>query len=124
MTTKTLHSVTGGILSCFMALHYLEEVKNTNFFSGALKNLLNRVIKELIIVEKKYYDKIDVIDGEETADKLMCNKLTVIKEMQRDHDYARLSDLEQVVCAYRLDPKALMRVTDKIHFNNSAVKIG
>ena len=54
----------------------------------------------------------------------MCNKLTFIKEMQRDHDYARLSDLEQVVCAYRLDPKALMRVTDKIHFNNSAVKIG
>ena len=124
MTNKTLQAVTGSILSCFMALHYLEEVKSTNFFKGSLKNLLNRVIKELIIVEKKYYDKIDVIDGEDTADKLMSNKLTFIKEMQKEHNYAHLSDLEQIICAYRLDPKALMRVTDKIHYNNNAVKIG
>lgn len=120
LNKKDLQQATGAILTSFVAMHYLEEVKHLPIFKQSLKRSVNNTIKELQKVEKDYFDKVDAIDDNEIADKLSSNLMSFIAMILKDNIFIDFATLQEILMAYNLEPKAIKGISDKIHKRNNA----
>ena len=120
MTDKDIQQVTGSILMCFIANHYLEEVKHLPIFKHSLKRSVNNTIKELQVVENKYFDKIDEIDDKQLADKLSANLISFLQVLLKGRLFHDFTTIQEILMAYELEPKKIKDTSDSILTNHNA----
>ena len=123
MTQQDITKVSASILSCFLAGFYLNELRHTNIFKGALKVAINQAMNQLIKVERKYFNEIDKVDEKQMADKLIANKITFLEYLVKRYDYNDFSIMQEICVAYDLDPKRLKSISDKILLENGGTKV-
>lgn len=120
MNEKQLEKISGAIITSFISLHFLEEVKNTGMFKQRVKNNLNRIIKDLIDIEEDYFSKIDNIDDNELGDKLVANSLEFVKILLSRSSFNEFTKMQEVCAAYLANPEEMSKLSDKILLENGA----
>ena len=123
LTEKQLEQISGAIITSFVNLHFLEEVKTLGVFKQRVKNNVKRTLTDLIDIENNYFEKIEKVDDEELGDKLVANKLEFIKWLLNKFNFNDYSKLQEVCCAYSLKPKELTDLSDRILINNGAEEV-
>lgn len=123
MTDKDIQQTTGAILTSFVALHYLEEIKHQPHIKHSVKNNLNRTIKDLQQIEKQFFDKVDEIDDKEIADKLSANLMSFIKEIMKGKMFQDFATIQEILMAFSIEPKAIKGISDKVLLKNNATLI-
>ena len=122
-TDKEIEKVSGAIASSFETLHYLEECKKLGIFHREAKQNVNRTLKDLIYIEKTFYDQVVKIDEDDLSDKLMANKLGFLDWLLNKFSLNDRKKLEEVCVAFSIDNKRLCGISDKIHLENGAKKL-
>lgn len=122
MNDKTLMNLSGAILECFLASFYLNEVKHTKVFKQSLKLALNNAQKELLLVEKNYFNGIDEIDEGQMSDKLVANKMAFIDYLVNRYSYDDFSFIQEILLAYDKNPKEMKKFSDEIIIDNGSKK--
>lgn len=120
MNEKQLEKISGAIITSFISLHFLEEVKNTGLFKQRVKNNLNRTIKDLIDIEEDYFSKIDNIDDNDLGDKLVANSLEFVKILLSRSSFNEFTKMQEVCAAYLANPEEISKLSDKILLENGA----
>ena len=120
MNEKQLEKISGAIITSFISLHFLEEVKNTGLFKQRVKNNLNRTIKDLIDIEEDYFSKIDNIDDNDLGDKLVANSLEFVKILLSRSSFNEFTKMQEVCAAYLANPEEMSKLSDKILLDNGA----
>ena len=120
MNEKQLEKISGAIITSFISLHFLEEVKNTGMFKQRVKNNLNRTIKDLIDIEENYFSKIDNIDDNDLGDKLVANSLEFVKILLSRSSFNEFTKMQEVCAAYLANPEEMSKLSDKILLENGA----
>jgi|TARA_R110000787_G_scaffold233878_1_gene340717 hypothetical protein len=123
LTEKQLEQISGAIITSFVNLHFLEEVKTLGVFKQRVKNNVKRTLTDLIDIENNYFEKIEKVDDEELGDKLVANKLEFIKWLLNKFNFNDYSKLQEVCIAYSLKPKELTDLSDIILINNGAEEV-
>tara|TARA_R110000822_G_scaffold175843_1_gene315514 strand:+ start:242 stop:622 length:381 start_codon:yes stop_codon:yes gene_type:complete len=123
LTEKQLEQISGAIITSFVNLHFLEEVKTLGVFKQRVKNNVKRTLTDLIDIENNYFEKIEKVDDEELGDKLVANKLEFIKWLLNKFNFNDYSKLQEVCIAYSLKPKELTDLSDIILINNGAKEV-
>lgn len=109
---KTIEKITKSIILSQMACNALEEIKHTDYYKKDLKNRLNLALKELVKAEEKEFDLIYEAAGESThqiSNNIMCFVDHIMAERFID-----AVSLMSIVIAYRVDPKAIGGIANKI----------
>ena len=123
LTEKQLEQISGAIITSFVNLHFLEEVKTLGVFKQRVKNNVKRTLTDLIDIENNYFEKIEKVDDEELGDKLVANKLEFIKWLLNKFNFNDYSKLQEVCIAYSLNPKEITDLSDIILINNGAEEV-
>tara|TARA_R110000751_G_scaffold37795_1_gene91276 strand:+ start:1027 stop:1407 length:381 start_codon:yes stop_codon:yes gene_type:complete len=122
-TEKQLVQISGAIITSFINLHFLEEINTLGFFKQRVKNNVKRTLTDLIDVENNYFSKIEEVDEKDLGDKLVANKLEFVKWLLNKYDFNDFSKLQEVCCAYSLNPKEITDASDRILINNGAEEV-
>tara|TARA_R100001244_G_scaffold120472_1_gene90076 strand:- start:519 stop:899 length:381 start_codon:yes stop_codon:yes gene_type:complete len=123
LNKKQIENVSGGILTAFELLHYLEECIKLNIFKPAALKRIKETIKHLIFIEENFYNQVEEMDEENISDKLMSNKLDYVKWMLNNYTHSQYAKLQEVNVAFSLDARRLCGISDKIHLENNAIKV-
>tara|TARA_R110002167_G_scaffold313655_2_gene519325 strand:- start:93 stop:494 length:402 start_codon:yes stop_codon:yes gene_type:complete len=119
---KNIRKVSGAILTCYTALHYLQETKHLGVFRQRTSLNLKRTMLDLIEIEKDWYDKTTTTDiSEETTSKMIGNQMEYTDAFL-DFDFADFTKLQEVFVAFTLDRKRLVSISDKILIKDGAKK--
>jgi len=121
MSKKDLEQASGAIISSFVALHYLEEVSHTSVFKKDLKYKVKSAIEALKKVEKDYYDKIENIDSNDLSNKLSHNSISFIEACIHKQLFNDFTVIQEIIMAYKIDPKSIKGISDKIHNKNNSI---
>lgn len=114
LNEKQLEKITGAIITSFVNLHFLEEIKLSRLVKHKVKNNLNKTLNDLIQIERKYFDEIESIDDDNLSDKLVANKLEFVKWLLNNYSYNDFTKLQEVCLAYTTDRKKVTDITDNI----------
>jgi Rad3-related DNA helicase len=114
LNEKQLEKITGAIITSFVNLHFLEEIKLSRLVKHKVKNNLNKTLNDLIQIERKYFDEIESIDDDNLSDKLVANKLEFVKWLLNNYSYNDFTKLQEVCLAYTTDRKKVTDITDSI----------
>jgi len=121
MNSKEIRTVSGAIISSYVANHYLEESKHLGIFRQSTKKNLSRTLLDLVKIEEDFYNEAEKIDDKDISSKMICNNLNFIDEFLK-FDFSDFSKLQEVFVAYTLDKKRLTSISDKILITNGADK--
>lgn len=119
LSSKQLDAIQGMILSGFIANHYANEVLTLKvpMVKHKLKKSLNDSVKQLDVIEKNYFDKIEEEGGEDLQDKITANTMDFMK-LLLSLEYSDFVQFQQILQAYKLDPKRIEAVTQDILTRN------
>jgi|TARA_R110000744_G_scaffold312858_1_gene420190 hypothetical protein len=123
ISKRKLEKISGAILTSFINLHYLEECDRTGLFKQKTKNNLRRTISDLKDIELNYYNKVELVDKSDLADKLITNKMVFIEWLLNKFDFNDFCKIQEICLAYELDKEAITESSDKVLENNGAEKI-
>jgi len=123
LNKEQVDNVSGGILTGFEFLHYLEECVRLGVFEPAALKRVKATIKHLQFIEEHFYNQVEEMDEENISDKLMSNKLDYVKWMLDEFPHSQYAKLQEVNVAFSLDARRLCGISDKIHLENNAIKI-
>ena len=101
-TEKDIEKISGAIITSFTNLHYLEEVSRLGVIKHIAKKNLSRTLEDL---------------------KLIANKMSFVEFLLNDFSFNDFSKFQEIACAYKLDPKRVTGITDKILLENGAEKV-
>lgn len=121
MKEEDVEKVTGAILTSFVNLHFLHEVKARGIFKQRAKMNLSRTMEDLIEIEKMYFDKIAEVDDEELGDKLVSNKIEFIDWVLKRFTYHEFTKIQEMCIAYSIDKKSMSDLSDEILTKNNSV---
>lgn len=117
---KQIEKITGAIITSFVNLHFLEEIKASRLVKQKVKYNLNKTLNDLLEIENQYFDKIDDVDDNNLSDKLVSNKLEFVEWLLNKFNFNDFTKLQEVCIAYSLEPKKLTDITDSILEKNGA----
>lgn len=109
---EAFENLTGCVIANFTALYYNEKIKQTTHYKHNLKRLLNPVIKELIKIESKEFDKICETD-EDSLSTLSEGNIDFIKEMSKG-SFKTFMQNQNVIIANSIDEKRMTNLATKI----------
>jgi hypothetical protein len=109
---KMLEAITGSVISSFVSLHYLENLKQYKWYRHKTKNLLNNTIKELQKLEKKEFDKIYSADEKNVH--MISNNLIEFFDVVMKDGFTSHMLLQNMVIAYKKDPKSIEGIINKV----------
>lgn len=121
MNHKDLEKVTGAILTSFVNLHFLQEVKARGIFKQKAKMNLKRTMDDLIEIEARYFDKIAEVDDEGLGDKLVSNKIEFIDWLLKRFPYHEFTKIQEICVAYSIDGNRMSDLSDEILTKNNSV---
>ena len=119
-TQVQLEEISGAIISCFIALHFLEEANQSGLFRQRVRKNVKRTLDDLIHLETTYFNNIEKVDEAELGDKLVANSLEFITFLLKMFRFNDFSKMQEIAVAYSLDKEAVTKVTDKILLDNGA----
>lgn len=122
ITKKDILNISGGVLSCFEASHYLQECKHLKVFRHSAKNNVKRTFEDLKKIEIDLYDEIEKVDKKDLQAKKTDNNLAFFNWLLTTFDYSEVQKLKEVCVAFSLDEKRLTSISDRIHIQNGAKK--
>ena len=122
MTLKDTIKIGGAIITSFINLHYLEEVSRLGLVKHTAKKNLNRTLNDLKDIEVEYYNKTEKVDKNGLSDKLISNIMTFVDWLLKEFDFNQFSEFQEIAYAYKLDPKRIKGISDKILKDNGATK--
>ena len=122
MNKKQITSISGSIISSFVNLHYLEEVSKLGVIKQNAKKNLRRTLEDLKLIESNYFNETEKLDEDELGDKLVSNNMVFIEWLLKEFDFNEFSKFQEIAYAYKLDPKRVAGITDKILTKNGATK--
>ena len=122
MTLKDTIKIGGAIITSFINLHYLEEVSRLGLVKHTAKKNLNRTLNDLKEIEVEYYNKTEKVDKNGLSDKLISNIMTFVDWLLKEFDFNQFSEFQEIAYAYKLDPKRIKGISDKILKDNGATK--
>lgn len=122
MTLKDKIKIGGAIITSFINLHYLEEVSRLGLVKHTAKKNLNRTLNDLKDIEVEYYNKTEKVDKNGLSDKLISNIMTFVDWLLKEFDFNQFSEFQEIAYAYKLDPKRIKGISDKILKDNGATK--
>ena len=122
MTQENAIKISGAIITSFINLHYLEEVKKLGVVKHAAKNNLNKTLTNLKEIETQYFNEVEKVDENELADKLTANTLIFVNWLLKEFNFDEFSKFQEIVGAYKLSPKRITGISDKILIENGAKK--
>jgi len=120
MNKKQIVKVSGAIITSFINLHYLEEVKQLKVMKQSAKNNLNRTIKDLIHIENTYFNEVEKIDDKNMSDKLVSNNITFVNWLLNEFDFDDFTKFQEVAYSFKLDKYRICSISDKILKENGA----
>ena len=118
---QNIRKVSGAIISSYVNLHYLQEAKHLKIFRQTSKVNVSRTLKDLIEIERNWYDEAEKIDTNDTSAKMISNNINFI-DCFLDFDFAEFTKLQEVFVAFTLDKKRLTSISDKILKEDNAKK--
>tara|TARA_R110001632_G_scaffold166900_6_gene285333 strand:- start:74 stop:556 length:483 start_codon:yes stop_codon:yes gene_type:complete len=121
---RELEKISGAILTSFINLHYLEECDRTRLFKQKTKNNLRKTISDLKEIEVNYYNKVEEVDENNLADKLITNKMVFLEWLLNKFDFNDFCKIQEICLAYELDKESITESSDKVLENNGAEKVG
>ena len=124
MTDKDLQKISGAILTSFINLHFLEDADKIGLFKQKVRNNVRRTISDLKEIEVNYYNKVEVVDESDLADKLTTNKMVFLEWLLNKFDFNDFSKIQEICLAYELDKEAITKVSEEILEKNGAITIG
>lgn len=104
--------ITSSVMSCQIALNQLEDIKQTKYYSGVLKNKLNNIIPELINREKAFYDAFFEVNSEST-DAVYTVNANFIEKVSKIAIYD-MENISFIIDAYYKDKKSIEGIVNKI----------
>ena len=122
MTKEQITKISGAIISSFINLHYLEEVKRLGIIKQSTKRNLNRTLEDLKLIETDYFNETEKLDDENIGDKLIANKMIFIEWLLNEFDFNDFIKFQEIAYAFQLDPKRISGISDKILIENGAKK--
>ena len=122
MTLKDTIKIGGAIITSFINLHYLEEVSRLGLVKHTAKKNLSRTLNDLKEIEVEYYNKTEKVDKNGLSDKLISNIMTFVDWLLKEFDFNQFSEFQEIAYAYKLDPKRIKGISDKILKDNGATK--
>ena len=122
ITKKDLLNISGGVLSSFENLHYLEECKDLKVFRHTAKKNLSRTLEDLMKIEIELYNEIEKVDEKDLQAKKTENNLDFMKWLLTSFDSSQVQKLKEVCVAFSIDEKRITSISDKIHLNNGSIK--
>ena len=120
LSKKELEQVSGAVITSFVNLHFLEEASRSGIFKHKTKNLINKVIKDLIEIESNYYSKIEEIDEADLGDKLVSNNLEFIDWILTKFTFNDFIKIQEICVAFSMDKAKLSRTSDEILVSNGS----
>jgi hypothetical protein len=123
ISQKDLLNISGGVLSCFEASHYLNECNQLKVFRQSAKYNVNRTFEDLKKIEIDLYDKIEEVDKKGLQAKKTDNNLAFFEWLLTTFDYSKVQKLKEVCLAFSLDENRITSISDKIHQQNGAKKV-
>jgi len=112
MVNSNTSKILASIISNFVANHFNEEIKHTNYYKGKLKYQLNNLNKELIKAEQKEFDLVDSVESE-FLDQIVSNQIEFIKHII-DRPFSEMAILQNMIVAYRKNPKRVEGIINKV----------
>lgn len=112
MKQKMLESITGSVISSYVALHYLETLKSYGIIKQKEKNLLNKTINSLQEIEKKQFDAIFNLH-EKKVHMISSNLITFFDEVMKT-GFTDQMLLQNMIIAYKKDPKSIEGIINKV----------
>mgnify|MGYP003636407163 CR=1 FL=1 len=122
-TEKDIEKISGAIITSFTNLHYLEEVSRLGVIKHIAKKNLSRTLEDLKLIEIEYFNQIENLDEDALGDKMIANKMSFVEFLLNDFSFNDFSKFQEIACAYKLDPKRVTGITDKILLENGAEKV-
>ena len=118
---KNIRKVSGAIITCYTALHYLQEAKHLKVFRHTSAINLKRTLADLIEIERNWFDEAEKIDVNETSAKMVSNQMQYT-DAYLDFDFSDFTKLQEVFVAFTLDRKRLVSISDKILLKDNEKK--
>jgi len=115
--SKTLGNLTGSVICNQLSLHFNEQLKHTNHYNKNLKRLGNLYNKELIKAEETQFDKVFEADEEMTH--FLSSSLHDFIEIIIKTGFVDFTILQNIIKAYKIDPKRIEGITRKILNNEN-----
>lgn len=100
------------VIANFVALHFNEEIKHTDYYKGNLKKFLRPAIIQLQKSERKDFDLLDNAESE-LLDFISSNQIEFIKHIV-DKPFTEMAILQNMIVAYRKDPKRIEGIVNKV----------
>ncbi len=109
---RMLESITGSVISSYVALHYLESLKRYDITRQKQKNLLNRIIESLQKTEKIEFDAIFNLD-EKNVHMISSNLIEFFDQIMKT-GFTDQMLLQNMIMAYKKDPKSIEGIINKV----------
>ena len=120
LTEKELYKITESAIFNFLALHYNEEVKHTNFYKKSIKMTLNPAIRELQKAESDFDKIFDISDDTaDWVDGLSENIITMIKNFINNQKQVSIFIKGRYMNAFVKDADRINNLVDDILKDNA-----
>tara|TARA_R110000796_G_scaffold93394_1_gene197910 strand:- start:886 stop:1278 length:393 start_codon:yes stop_codon:yes gene_type:complete len=110
---QNIRKVSGAIITCYTALHYLQETKHLKVFRHTAAINLTRTLADLIEIERNWFDEAEKIDTNETSAKMVSNQMQYT-DAHLDFDFLDFTKLQEISVAFTLDRERIVAVSDSI----------
>ena len=110
--SNELGNLTGSVICNQLALHFNEQLKHTVHYKRNLKRFGNMYNKELIKAELDQFDKI--FDADEGMSHFLSSSLQDFIEIIVATGFIDFVILQNIIKAYKLNPKSIEGITRKI----------
>ena len=114
LTEKQLEKISGAILTSFVNLHFLEEISTIGIFKHRVKNNVKRTMNDLLDIENNFFNKIEELEDNNIADRVVANKLEFVGWLLNEFDFNDFTKIQEVCIAYSKDKVKLSAVSDDI----------
>lgn len=116
MNKKQLDKIQGCILSCYIASFYVNEVLAYKLpeVRHKLRKSLNDSVKEMQVIERKYFDSIDEDEHGEKMNMMLTDNAIAFFDLLMKFDYSDYIQLQQVISAWEKKPKQIEGLSKKI----------
>lgn len=112
VSDKSIQHITAAITFMQLALMSMEEVKHTIFYQKQVKMRLNPAIKELIKVEKEYFDEL--YNADEKITSALSENIFLHFENIYKHGFINSVVIGNIINAFYENEKSITGIAKKI----------
>jgi hypothetical protein len=119
---KTAITTKGGIISAYVAAHYIKELNHLGIFKQRAQKSVNTTLEDLKEIEINFFDLVYNSDTKDVAGITVTNYMVFIDKMLA-FNFNDFTLLQEQIIAFSLDKKAMKASADAVLKEHGVIEI-